>query len=310
MGKQKPGYGKIMSIRIGINPLTWSNDDMPELGAETPLSQCLSEGREAGYAGFELGNKFPRDAAVLGTILASHELCLVSGWYSARLLERSAADEIAAVQDHLQLLKALGCTVMVFAETSYCVHGQRDVPLSQRPRMSDTQWQTWAARLSEVGDTLLGEGVRLAYHHHMGTVIETEQDIDRMMDLTAPSVGLLLDTGHLSYAGGDIAAVIKKHGARIAHVHCKDIRPNVLARMLKNNSSFLDAVLAGVFTVPGDGCIDYSATYRDLIAAGYDDWLVVEAEQDPALAEPIVYARKGFQHLRGIVNAGSVQRAS
>jgi inosose dehydratase len=292
-----------MTIRIGINPLTWTNDDLPELGGDTPLEVCLSEGREAGYAGFELGHKFPRDPRVLAPVLAEHGLQLVSGWYSARLLERSAEAEIDAMRDHLALLKAMQCTVMVFAETSGCVHGQRDVPLSCRPRMTDEQWPVFAERLSAVAAHMRAEGVTLAYHHHMGTVIETGQDIDRLMSLTTPAVGLLLDTGHLAYAGGDALAVLAKHGARIVHVHCKDVRPTILEAARVADSSFLDAVLDGVFTVPGDGCIDYGAVHDALRELGYDGWLVVEAEQDPGKAEPIVYARMGYEHLSGIVGA-------
>jgi inosose dehydratase len=290
-----------MTVRIGINPLTWTNDDMPELGGDTPLETCLEEGREAGYAGFELGNKFPRDPAVLGPILDQHELSLVSGWYSAQLLERPAEEEIDALQEHLKLLRTLGCNVMVFAETTGCVHGQRDTPVSRRPEMTDAQWQVFAGRIDEVATYLDGEGVKLAYHHHMGTVIETEQDIDRLMAMTGEPVGLLLDTGHLTYAGGNIMTTLEKHGNRIVHVHCKDIRSSVLDEMRAEDSSFLQAVLAGVFTVPGDGCINYTQVWSVLRDLDYGGWLVVEAEQDPAKAEPIVYARKGFRHLSRIV---------
>jgi inosose dehydratase len=290
-----------MTVRIGINPLTWTNDDMPELGGDTPLEVCLGEGRAAGYAGFELGHKFPRDPEVLGPILAAHGLALVSGWYSAGLLQRSAGQEIAALQEHLALLKALGCEVMVFAETTGSVHGRRDVPVSARPEMDAAEWELLTRRLEAVGDYLAGAGVQLAYHHHMGTVIETGQDIDRLMGATSDAVGLLLDTGHLTYAGGDIMDTMRRHGERIVHVHCKDVRPAVLEQVRAADSSFLDAVLAGVFTVPGDGCIDYARVWERLRELGYSGWLVVEAEQDPARAEPIVYARKGFDHLSRIV---------
>jgi inosose dehydratase len=290
-----------MTVRIGINPLTWTNDDMPELGGDTPLETCLREGREAGYAGFELGHKFPRNAAVLGPLLVAHGLSLVSGWYSALLLERSAKEEIDALQDHLALLKTLGCKVMVFAETTGCVHGQRETPVSHRLQMSDDQWNTFTGRIGKVAAYLEDQGIKLAYHHHMGTVIETEQDIDRLMGMTGAPVGLLLDTGHLTYAGGDIKATMQKHGERIVHVHCKDIRPGVLDAMRAADSSFLHAVLKGVFTVPGDGCINFGQVWDTLQELNYDGWLVVEAEQDPAKAEPIIYARKGFEHLSRIV---------
>lgn len=291
--------------KIGINPLTWSNDDMPELGGDTPLETCLGEAKLAGYDGMELGNKFPRDPAVLGPILDRHGLKLVSGWYSARLLERDAAAEIKAAAGHLRLLKTLGATTMVFAEVTRCVHGDRKAALTTRPKMNEGEWATFTGRINEVAKHLAGEGVRLAYHHHMGTVIETESEIDRLMSMTGADVGLLLDTGHLTYAGGDPIAVAKRWGPRINHVHCKDVRLAVLGRAKSENWSFLDAVLAGVFTVPGDGIVDYPAVLKVIAGLRYKGWLVVEAEQDPAKAHPLTYARMGHDYLRAqAVKAG------
>jgi len=287
-----------MPVRIGINPLTWTNDDMPELGGATPLDTCLTEAKLAGYDGMELGNKFPRSEGALRPVMARHGLAVVSGWYSARLLERDAAAEIAAVQDHLKLLKAMGSTTMVFAEVTRAVHGERTTPLSRRPRMGEAEWATFVARIAEVGRYLADQGIRLAYHHHMGTVVETQAEIDRLMEATGPEVGLLLDTGHLTYAGGDPLASARKHAARILHVHCKDIRKDVLARAKAEDWPFLAAVLAGVFTVPGDGMIDYPAVLAVLARQGYEGWLVVEAEQDPAKAHPLTYARMGHDYLR------------
>lgn len=294
-----------MSVRLGINPLTWSNDDMPELGGDTPLETSLAEARQAGYAGMELGNKFPRDAGVLGPILQRHGLALVSGWYSSRLLERSVEDEKQAVEAHLNLLSTLGGTVMVYAEVSRCVHGDRSTPVSRRPKMTDADWSLFNARLTEMALYLRSRNMRLAYHHHMGTVVETAADIDRMLDGTGPEVELLLDTGHLTYAGGDPVAMARKHAGRIAHVHCKDIRADVLARSKTADLSFLNSVLDGVFTVPGDGCVDYAAVLPPIAAAGYDGWLVVEAEQDPKKAHPLTYARLGHDNLLNFArNAG------
>ncbi len=288
-----------MAVRIGINPLTWTNDDMPELGADTPLETCLTEAKQAGYDGVELGNKFPRKTELLKPILNQHGLALASGWYSARLLERSAGEEIKAVQDHLALLKGLGCTAMVFAEVSGCVHGDRGTPLSKRPVIkSEAQWKAFGVAMTEVGKYLKTQGMTLAYHHHMGTVVETEAEIDKLMAVTGPEVGLLLDTGHLTFAGGDPVAVAKRHLKRIVHVHCKDLRPDVLTQAKGGDWPFLKAVLAGVFTVPGDGSIDYEPVLTPLAKGGYKGWLVVEAEQDPAKAHPLTYARKGHDYLR------------
>lgn len=286
-----------MNVRIGINPLTWSNDDLPALGSDIPLETCLTEAAACGYAGVELGRKFPRRAEVLGPLLEQHGLALVSGWYSLRLLERDAAGEFAAMQPHFELLAALGCTVMVCAEVSGCVHGDMRARLSRRPQLPKQKLAGFAARLSELAATMRERGMRLAYHHHMGTVVQSEPEVDALMEACAPEVELLLDTGHLMFAGGDPLRAARHHASRVAHVHCKDIRPEVLRRVLNGDTSFLESVLQGVFTVPGDGCIDYAALLEPLARAGYSGWLVVEAEQDPAVADPVTCAGKGFETL-------------
>jgi len=201
------------------------------------------------------------------------------------------------MQEHAGLLGALGSKVVVFAEGTGSVHGRLGVPLSSRPRLAEGDWARFGEALTQVADHLAGLGMRLAYHHHMGTVVETEAEIDRLMRVTGPAVGLLLDTGHLTYAGGDVLSVAKRYADRIVHVHCKDVRPAVLAEARRRDESFLDAVVAGVFTVPGDGCVDYGALLGVLRGASYAGWLVVEAEQDPKKAHPLTYARMGFAHL-------------
>jgi inosose dehydratase len=296
----------LKSVRLGINPITWSNDDMPELGGDIPLDTCLAETRLAGYDGIELGNKFPREPSALKPIMTRHGLALVSGWYSASLLERDADAEIAAMQPHLALLKAMGCSVMVFAETSRGVAGDRAVPLSRRPVMAEADWSRFATRLNQVAGYLASQGVAMAFHHHMGTVIESEAEIDRMMAATGPAVGLLLDTGHLTYAGGDPIAVARRHVRRINHVHCKDVRPAVLDRARERDASFMDAVVDGVFTVPGDGAVDYPSLMPVLAGAGYRGWLVVEAEQDPNKAHPFTYAQMGCRYLARVAGAAGL----
>lgn len=298
-----------MSVRIGINPLTWTNDDLPQLGGDTPVEVCLSEARAAGYSGIEMGHKFPRNAVRLRPLLERHGLDLISGWYSAALLERSVEAEIEAVRGHLDLLAAMGCEVMVFAEVTGCVHGDRRAPLSKRPRLSDQQWSAFGTNLTRLAEHLQSRGLRLAYHHHMGTVIETEAEIDQLMLHTGEAVGLLLDTGHLAFADGDPVSVIARHGPRIVHVHCKDVRTEVLADARQRDRSFLDAVLDGVFTVPGDGSIDFTAVAAALEQACYHGWLVVEAEQDPEVAHPLTYARMGFEHLSRVADqAGLISK--
>jgi myo-inosose-2 dehydratase len=285
-----------MAVRIGANPIGWSNDDLRELGGATPLQTCLAEAKEAGFEGMELGHKFPRQPHVLKEVLGRFGLDLVSGWYSGELLRRSPDREMRALRPHLELLKAMGCGVLVFAETSNAIHDDRSVPLDERRRLVDGEWPEFGRRVTAVGDAVLAEGVRLVYHHHMGTIVESEADIDAFMEVTGPSVHLLLDTGHATFAGADPAVLARRYRGRISHFHAKDVRSDVMERARRDRLSFLDAVIAGVFTVPGDGCVDYPAVLRAL--SGYSGWAVVEAEQDPDKAHPLTYARMGYRNLR------------
>ena len=288
-----------MAIRIGINPIGWSNDDMPILGGATSLETCLREAREAGYEGVELGGKFPRDPVSLRDALAPHGLACVSGWYGAELLRRSVDDEIAASRAHRDLLRAMGCTVVVCAEVAGTVHPDRSVPLSRRPVIGDGGWPDYGARLTALADAFAADGLGLAFHHHMGTIVQTEAEIDALMGATGPAVGLLLDTGHAAWGGADPGRLAARHRDRIVHVHVKDIRAKVRARADREDRSFLDAVIDGVFTVPGDGSLDYEAVFRAL--RPYDGWIVVEAEQDPARANPLEYATLGRRNLARLV---------
>mgnify|MGYP003513362238 FL=1 len=292
-----------LDVKIGINPISWSNDDLPSLGGEIPLETALSEGKAIGYEGFELGNKFPREPKALASVLGRHGLACVSGWYSGRLARRSVAEEIEAVGPHLDLLAKTGSTVMVYGEVADSIQGA-DAPLCQRPRfVRPEQWSAYGERLTAFGRQLLAHGVRLAYHHHMGAYVETPSDVDRLMEVTGDEVGLLFDSGHMTFAGGDAVAMLGRHVARVCHVHCKDVRPYVIRLARNRNWSFLESVINGAFTVPGDGAIDFPALLGILHDHGYRGWLVVEAEQDPAVAPSYEYAEKGFRTLRGIVDA-------
>lgn len=284
-----------MSVRIGANPIGWSNDDMRELGGDTPLETCLAEAREAGFEGMELGHKFPREPAALKAALAPFGLACISGWYSAELLRRAAAAELQALRPHLDLLKAMGSDVLVFAETSNAIHGHIEASLSQRPVLPADAWRQFGERMTAVADATLREGVRLCYHHHMGTVVQSEADIDALMAATGPSVHLLLDTGHASWGGADPAALAARYRDRIGHVHAKDVRAAVKRRAHAEDWSFLRSVVEGVYTVPGDGIVDYPAIFSAL--HGYCGWVVLEAEQDPAKANPLAYARLGYANL-------------
>jgi inosose dehydratase len=288
-----------MSVRLGANPIIWSNDDLRELGAETSLETCLAEARQVGFEGMELGHKFPRDAAQLAATLARFGLACVSGWYSAQLLARDARAELAELRSHLELLKALGSTVLVFADVSGSVHGDLGRALSARPRMPDGGWAQFGRRLTEVARATAAQGVRLAYHHHMGTVVQSEEDIDALMNATGPEVGLLLDTGHAAFAGADPVTLARRYAARITHLHAKDVRAAVAERAHREDWSFLRAVLAGVFTVPGDGSVAFERVFAEL--RGYAGWVILEAEQDPKVANPLTYATLGYRNLRRLV---------
>ena len=286
-----------MAIEIGINPLTWTNDDMPSLGGKTPLEVCLKEGSESGYAGFELGNKFPREASKLKPILDKYNLKLVSGWYSGFLLNRSVEEEIENAKRHIELLRNMGCKVFIFCELSYCIHGSINTPLRNRVPFQKKRWIEYGKKLNEFSTFLKEQGLQLVYHHHMGTIIQNENEINELMQNTSDEVGLLFDTGHAYFAGADLSRILVNWQHRIHHVHCKDVRKEVLDYVKNSNSSFLNAVLKGVFTVPGDGIIDYSSIFKLLNDNDYEGWLVIEAEQDPSIAEPLIYARMGYENI-------------
>ena len=282
-----------MTIRFGVNPIGWSNDDMRELGGDIPLEQCLSEAKAAGFEGMEMGHKFPTEAGALKAVLSKHGLDLVSGWYSAELLRRTAGEEMERLRPHLDLLKALGANVLIFAETTGTDHTE---PQSKRPTVKDAQWSELGKRLTEIADRTLAEGVRLVFHHHMGTPVQSEADIDAMMAATGPSFHLLLDTGHATWGGADPARLARRYRDRIGHFHGKDVRKAVMERSIAEDWSFQKSVVEGIYTVPGDGSIDFVAVMKEL--PGYSGWMIVEAEQDPKKAHPLTYARMGFANLR------------
>ena len=286
-----------MSVKLGIAPIAWSNDDMPELGGDTPLEQCLSEASEAGFSGIESGGKFPKKSKELIPLLEKYNLNLCSGWYGANLRKNSVKEEISKIQEQLKLFQDCKAPCIVFAEVSDSIAGDPDKSLSSRPQMDKEGWNEFCKKISEMGKFLEDQGMPLAYHHHMGTVIETQNDTERLLESTTDHVKLILDTGHMLFAGGDSLQVAENFKERIIHVHCKDMRKNVLDKSLSHDSSFREAFLDGAFTVPGDGCIDYKPLLNFLKKINYEGWLVVEAEQDPAKANPLEYAKIGHSYL-------------
>ena len=292
-----------MSVRFGVSPIAWINDDLPELGGETPVETVLRDAHALGFEGIELGGKFARDSAALGAQLAAHELSLIGGWWSAALLARPVQAEIEALQAHLRLLQALGSEVFIIAECSNTVHGNRHRPLAQAPRLRAEEWPRFGERLSALASYLEDRGLRLAYHFHLGTVVEREEDVEQLIAHTDRRVGFVIDLGHAALGGIDAERLIRNHPGRVAHVHAKDVRRRVFADIRRRNGSFLDGVLAGMFTAPGDGDLDFQSVTKALIAGGYDGWIVIEAEQDPALADPRTYSRIGLATMRGLFTA-------
>ena len=270
---------------------------MPELGGDTPLEQCLSEASEAGFIGIESGGKFPKKSEELLPLLEKYKLNLCSGWYGANLRKNSVKEEIEVIQDQLKLFKDCNAPCMVFAEVSGSIQGDPKRKLSSRPQMNNDEWKSFNDKLSDMGKYLEDQGMPLAYHHHMGTVIETEDDTIRLLENTNDSVKLTLDTGHMLFAKGNSKKILENFSERLIHMHCKDIRKNVLEKSLKQDLSFRGAFLEGAFTVPGDGCIDYKPLFDILKKKNYSGWLVVEAEQDPSKANPFEFAKIGYSYL-------------
>ena len=288
-------------ILYGTNPIAWANDDDQSIGAHIPTRQILEEaGRIIGFDGIENGHRWPDDPQALRALLDGYGLRFISGWYSTELLTRSVEDEIAAVQPHLAKLKANDCQVCIVCECSNTVHGSRDVPVNDRPHLTGAQMTAFGARMEEFAAYLAAQGITLAYHHHMGTVVESSDDIEAFMAATGPATHLLFDAGHCAFGGGDPAQVLARHAPRVAHFHAKNIRRDITDRVRTERMSFLQGVMAGAFTVPGDpdGALDFVPLLRILAQAGYDGWLVIEAEQDPVIRNPLHYQTMGLRALR------------
>jgi inosose dehydratase len=290
-----------MTIRFGANPIGWSNDDLQEIGGDTPLETCLKEAKEVGVEGMEKGHKLPNDGAALKAKLAAFGLVFVGGWHSTELLKRSAREEFDAAKAHIAMTKGAGADIVIVAETSNAIHGDRSRPLSERPRLSKGEWAGYGAKMTEFAERLAGEGLKLCYHHHMGTIVQSERDLDAFMGHTRPPVHLLLDTGHARWGGADPVGLARAYRERIGHVHCKDVREARMRQSHAGDWSFLDSILGmgadlGVYTVPGDGIIDYVEVFKAL--KGYSGWVVLEAEQDPKKAAALPYAKKGIAHIR------------
>ncbi|MCI8624215.1 MAG: myo-inosose-2 dehydratase [Provencibacterium sp.] len=280
-------------VKLGIAPIAWTNDDMPDLGKENTFEQCVSEMALAGFTGSEVGNKYPKDPAELKKALDLRGMQICNQWFSSFLLTQPFEEVEKACRAQLAFLQALGSKIIGFSEQSYSVQGQIDTPVfGHKYVLNDAEWEKLCTGLNRLGKIAKEEyGICLTYHHHMGTVVQTAEETARLMEGTDPEyVSLLFDTGHFAYCGEDPLEMVKKHIGRIRHVHLKDIRPEVVETVKKGNKSFLDGVRMGAFTIPGDGCIDFEPIFAVLEKAGYEGYMLVEAEQDPAKANPLEYA--------------------
>jgi inosose dehydratase len=289
-------------VWFGITPTGWTNDDFPALGYDITFEQCVSEIALAGFEGCSIGHKFPRAPDELLAALRLRGLRVSEPWVSTYFtVEGMRERTVAEFRRQLAFLEAVGGTDVGVAELGHAVHQRPIALLPNQPRFDDRQWDAMLAGLNELGAMAAAEGARLCYHPHMGTGVQTQEEAERLLAGTDPgAVHLLLDTGHLTWAGGDPVALVRSHGERVAHVHLKDLREEVIGRVRRGNLSFEEALRAGVFTVPGDGTLDFRAILRALAGRGYQGWLVVEAEQDPARAHPLTYARRAREHLREV----------
>ncbi|MDF9840803.1 MULTISPECIES: myo-inosose-2 dehydratase [unclassified Paenibacillus] len=288
------------AVRLAIAPIAWTNDDMPELGRGNTFEQCISEMALAGFQGSEVGNKYPRSPEVLHRALGLRGLQIASAWFSAHLTVRPYEETAEAFVAHRDFLHAMGAKVIVVSEQGRSIQGQMDTPLfDAKPVFTEDEWALLAEGLGKLGRRAAEKGMAIVYHHHMGTGVQTAAEIARLMELTDPAeISLLFDTGHLAFSGENPLEVLRAHLPRIRHVHLKDIRPEVVRRVIAEKLSFLQAVKAGAFTVPGDGCIEFADIFAELAGSSYTGWFVVEAEQDPALADPLEYAIKARKYIR------------
>jgi inosose dehydratase len=288
------------NITLGIAPIAWTNDDMPDLGKENTFEQCVSEMALAGFTGCEVGGKYPRDTVVLQKALKLRNMSIASAWFSSFLTTKPLQETVTAFIEHRDFLFAMGAKVIVVAEQGHSVQGMIDTPVfAGKPYFTDTEWDKLAQGLNKLGELAQEKDMKIVYHHHMGTGVQTEQEIDKLMHMTDPKfVYLLLDTGHLVCSGEDYIGILKKYLPRIKHIHLKDIRKDIVTQVKEKNMSFLDGVRAGMFTVPGDGDIDFAPVFELVNKSQYQGWYIVEAEQDPAKANPLEYAQIARKYIR------------
>ncbi|MBV7387986.1 myo-inosose-2 dehydratase [Pasteurellaceae bacterium TAE3-ERU1] len=291
------------NIKLGIAPIGWTNDDLPELGAENTFEQCISEMALAGFEGCEVGNKYPKNVAELKHKLDVRSISVCNAWFSTFFVDGKKDETIKAFIEHRDFLHALGAKVIGCSEQSRSIQGQNKAIFKEKTTFNDEEWQRLAEGYNELAKLAGEKGMKVCLHHHMGTGIQTPEEIDRYMAIVNDDVYLLFDSGHLYYSEGSQQAmldVLEKYVDRIVHVHLKDVRDEIVEEVKQNDLSFLDGVKKGTFTVPGDGVIDFKPIFDILDKHNYQGWMVVEAEQDPALANPFEYALKGRRYIKDV----------
>ncbi|MBB4401812.1 MULTISPECIES: myo-inosose-2 dehydratase [Rhizobium/Agrobacterium group] len=294
-----------MKARLGIAPIAWWNDDLAELSDDVSLQECLRQASEAGFTGMETGRRFPMDMAELGPILDRYGISVCGGWFSGLLLDGDIEVEKDRIAQQMEFFIAAGAPCIVYGETARSIQGVRSAPLATKPRLDEAGMAAYCRKMSDFADWCAAKGMPISYHHHMAAVVEIEPELDLFMKHS--SVPLLFDAGHMAFAGGDVMRVIENHHARITHVHTKDIRREVVDALDRSRESFLDAVIEGAFTVPGDGSLDFGAIVKALASKGYEGWFVVEAEQDPIRNPPLDMARKGHRELLRVMDAAGYE---
>lgn len=295
----------MLKAKLGIAPIAWWNDDLEELSDDVSLDECLRQAAQAGLTGMETGRRFPMDMTELGPILDRHGISVCGGWFSGMLLDGDIEAEKDRIAQQHAFFKAAGAPCIVYGEVARSVQGERHTPLSAKPVLSEAEMATYGRKISDFADWCATNGMPLAYHHHMAAVVETEAELDRFMRHS--TVPLLFDAGHMAFAGGDNFRVIENHHTRITHVHTKDIRQDVVDGLDRTRESFLDAVIKGAFTVPGDGTLDFEAIVKALADKEYEGWFVIEAEQDPKTNPPLDMAIKGRAELKRVMDAAGYE---
>jgi inosose dehydratase len=286
-----------------MSPIAWWNDDLPDLSDDVSLEECLRQSRSAGFTGMEKGRRFPDDPDVMLPILKAADVTLCGGWFSGTLVDEDIAANKDRILPMIELFKAVNAPCIVYGEVGRSIQGKREVPLAQKPKLSADEMKAYAKKVTAFGEWCAEQGMPLSYHHHMAAVVETEPELDAFMAASGPGIPLLLDAGHLAFAGGDVLRAIDNHHARITHVHVKDIRRPVVDGLDRSKQSFLDAVALGAFTVPGDGSLDFGAIVQRFADHGYEGWFVVEAEQDPKKNPPLRMAQVGHRELMRVMTA-------